>query len=75
MSVNPVLAALVGLLILGQSLEWLAIATIVSANTVSVLTADRSRARLRRRPGSMSARVAVHHQIERPLTGWIRHLT
>ena len=66
MSVNPVLAALVGLLILGQSLgwaEWLAIATIVSANTVSVLTADRSRARLRRRPGSMSARVAVHHQI------------
>src|SRR5215218_3303237 len=39
MSVNPVLAALVGLVILGQSLgwtEWLAIATIVSANTLSV---------------------------------------
>ena len=42
MSVNPVLAALIGLLILGQSLgwaEWLAIVAIVSANTVSVLTA------------------------------------
>jgi inner membrane transporter RhtA len=41
MSVNPVLAALVGLVVLGQSLgwaEWLAIATIVSANTISVLT-------------------------------------
>ena len=40
MSVNPVLAALVGLVILGQTLgwaEWLAIATIVTANTVSVL--------------------------------------
>ena len=46
MSVNPVLAALVGLLILDQSLgwaEWLAITTIVIANTVSVLTADRRR--------------------------------
>jgi hypothetical protein len=44
MSVNPVLAALVGLLILDQSLrwaEWLDITTIVIANTVSVLTADR----------------------------------
>jgi inner membrane transporter RhtA len=41
MSVNPVLAALVGLVILDQSLgwaEWLAIAAIVTANTVSVLT-------------------------------------
>jgi inner membrane transporter RhtA len=39
MSVNPVLAALVGLLVLGQSLgwaEWLAITTIVTANTVSL---------------------------------------
>jgi inner membrane transporter RhtA len=45
MSVNPVLAALVGLAILDQSLgwaEWLAITTIVTANTVSVLTAHRS---------------------------------
>ena len=43
MSVNPVLAALVGRVVLGQSLqwvEWLAIAAIVTANTVSVLTAD-----------------------------------
>ena len=42
MSVNPVLAALIGQLILGQSLgwaEWLAIVAIVTANTVSVLTA------------------------------------
>jgi inner membrane transporter RhtA len=41
MSVNPVLAALVGLLILDQSLgwaEWLAITAIVTANTVSLLT-------------------------------------
>lgn len=40
MSVNPVLAALVGMVVLGQSLdwvEWLAIAAIVSANGVSVL--------------------------------------
>jgi inner membrane transporter RhtA len=46
MSVNPVLAALVGLLILDQSLGWakgLAITTIVIANTVGVLTADRRR--------------------------------
>ena len=47
MSVNPVLAALVGLLILDQQslgwAEWLAITTIVIANTVSVLTADRRR--------------------------------
>jgi inner membrane transporter RhtA len=47
MSVNPVLAALVGLVILGQTLgwaEWLAIATIVTANTVSVATAGDRRA-------------------------------
>jgi inner membrane transporter RhtA len=39
MSVNPVFAALTGLLVLGQSLglvDWLAIAAIVSANAVSV---------------------------------------
>ena len=43
MSVNPVLAALIGRVVLDQSLhwvEWLAIAAIVTANTVSVLTAD-----------------------------------
>jgi inner membrane transporter RhtA len=41
MSVNPVLAALVGWVILGQSLgwaEWLAITAVVTANTVSLLT-------------------------------------
>jgi inner membrane transporter RhtA len=44
MSVNPVLAALVGLVVLDQSLgwpEWLAIAAIVTANTLSVLAANR----------------------------------
>jgi inner membrane transporter RhtA len=43
MSVNPVLAALIGRVVLDQSLqwvEWLAIAAIVTANTISVLTAD-----------------------------------
>jgi inner membrane transporter RhtA len=42
MSVNPVLAALVGWVVLGQSLgwaEWLAITTIVAANSVSAVTA------------------------------------
>ena len=39
MSINPVFAALTGLVILGQSLafaDWLAIAVIVTANAVSV---------------------------------------
>jgi inner membrane transporter RhtA len=42
MSVNPVFAALTGLMVLGQSLalaDWLAIAAIVSANAVSMSTA------------------------------------
>ncbi|MFJ5797961.1 EamA family transporter [Streptomyces decoyicus] len=42
MSVNPVLAALVGLVVLDQTLhaiDWLAIAAIVTANTVSILAA------------------------------------
>jgi inner membrane transporter RhtA len=41
MSINPVLAALVGLTVLHQSLgwlDWVAILAIVSANTVSMLT-------------------------------------
>ena len=41
MSVNPVFAALTGLVVLGQSLEfadWLAIAAIVTANAISVHT-------------------------------------
>ncbi|MGW7517911.1 EamA family transporter [Streptomyces sp. NPDC054796] len=44
MSVNPVLAALVGLVVLDQALgwpEWLAITAIVAANAASVLTAGR----------------------------------
>jgi inner membrane transporter RhtA len=44
MSVNPVLAALIGLLILDQGLQvvdWLAIAVIVTANAVSVGTTSR----------------------------------
>jgi inner membrane transporter RhtA len=45
MSVNPVFAALIGLLILRQSLrlaDWLAIGAIVTANAVSVRTASRT---------------------------------
>jgi threonine/homoserine efflux transporter RhtA len=63
MSVNPVLASLVGWVVLGQFLgwaEWLAIATVVSANTVGVLTADHSPARVRRRRRSVAVCVAVH---------------
>ncbi len=44
MSVNPVLAALIGLLVLGEHLqweEWLAIVVIVGANAISVGTAAR----------------------------------
>src|SRR5580658_2992440 len=45
MSVNPVFAALTGLLVLGQALglaEWAAIAAIVTANAVSVAAAGRA---------------------------------
>jgi inner membrane transporter RhtA len=45
MSVNPVFAALTGLVVLGQSLafaDWLAIAAIVTANAISVHTSARS---------------------------------
>jgi inner membrane transporter RhtA len=44
MSVNPVFAALTGLIVLGQSpglAGWLAIAAIVTANTISVSAAGR----------------------------------
>jgi inner membrane transporter RhtA len=47
MSVNPMLAALAGLVILGQSLAWpgwLAIAAIMAANVISVLAPGRPRA-------------------------------
>jgi len=46
MSVNPVFAALTGLVILGQSLalvDWLSIAAIVTVNAVSVSAGDRAR--------------------------------
>jgi inner membrane transporter RhtA len=52
MSINPVFAALTGLVVLGQSLrpaEWLAIAIIVTANAVSV-GAGRATARSSPRP-------------------------
>lgn len=45
MSVNPVLAALIGVLLLGQALqwqEWLAVVAIVAANAISVGTLARS---------------------------------
>jgi inner membrane transporter RhtA len=45
MSVNPVFAALTGLIVLGQSLaaaDWLAIAVIVTVNAVSASQAHRS---------------------------------
>ena len=45
MSVNPVFAALTGLVVLGQSLavlDWLAVAAIVSANAVSVSVGSRT---------------------------------
>jgi inner membrane transporter RhtA len=46
MSVNPVFAALTGLVVLGQSLglaDWLAVAAIVTANAVSVSTGEQAR--------------------------------
>jgi inner membrane transporter RhtA len=59
MSVNPVFAALTGLVVLGQSLQpadWLAIAAVVAANAVSVSTGERprgpGRSRTRRRPAA-----------------------
>jgi inner membrane transporter RhtA len=45
MSANPVFAALIGLIVLGQSLQpadWIAIAAIVSANAVSIGTSQPS---------------------------------
>jgi inner membrane transporter RhtA len=41
MSVNPVFAAAVGALVLGQKLDlaaWLSIAAIIAANAISILT-------------------------------------
>jgi len=53
MSVNPVFAALIGLVVLGQSLgltDWLAVAAIVSANAVSVGCRPRQPRATDRRP-------------------------
>jgi len=47
MSINPVFAALVGLVVLGQSLQpvdWLAITAIVAANALALSTSGRDRA-------------------------------
>ena len=54
MSVNPVLAALTGLIVLGPSLEvadLLAIGAIVTANAISVSTAGRPSGRAAAAPG------------------------
>jgi inner membrane transporter RhtA len=48
MSVNPVFAALTGLIVLGQSLQpadWLAVAAIVTANAVSVAVGEQAHKR------------------------------
>jgi inner membrane transporter RhtA len=52
MSVNPVFAALVGLMVLGQSLQsadWLAILVIVAANALTLGMGVRARAGAPRR--------------------------
>ncbi|WP_078888232.1 EamA family transporter [Streptomyces sclerotialus] len=67
MSVNPVLAALVGWVMLGQALhwlEWLAIGAIVTANGVSVLTSAARPARAEKNPVAE----AVTHAGTGPLT-------
>ena len=65
MSVNPVFAALTGLVVLGQTLglaSWLAVAAIVTANAVSLGTAGRRAAPARalgvaaRRPAGTARR-------------------
>jgi inner membrane transporter RhtA len=62
MSVNPVFAALTGLVVLGQSLppaDWLAIAAIVAANAVSVAAgAAAQRTRPGRAPSAIAAATA-----------------
>jgi inner membrane transporter RhtA len=54
MSVNPVFAAMIGLIVLGQSLkpaDWLAIGAIVTANAISVRTASSAPSHGRTRGG------------------------
>jgi inner membrane transporter RhtA len=58
MSVNPVFAALTGLVVLGQSLgpaDWLAVAAIVTANAVSVSAGEPARDSGQRRSRNASA--------------------
>jgi inner membrane transporter RhtA len=62
MSVNPVFAALTGLVVLGQSLGlagWLAVAAIVTANAISVSTGGRRAAPCPRRPRPARNRVTA----------------
>jgi inner membrane transporter RhtA len=62
MSVNPVFAALTGLVVLGQSLppaDWLAIAAIVAANAVSVAAGAAGAAAQRTRPGRAPSAIAA----------------
>ncbi len=57
MSVNPLFAALTGLVVLGQSLQpadWLAITVIVAANAVTISTGGRRFRAERRRPCAAS---------------------
>ncbi len=59
MSVNPVFAALTGLMVLGQSLgftDWLSVAAIVTANAVSVNAGGRARSGRRSNRRSAHAR-------------------
>jgi inner membrane transporter RhtA len=61
MSVNPVFAALTGLVVLGQALQpadWLAIAAIVTANAVSVSTGGRARGPRQRRAQYARAKIS-----------------
>jgi inner membrane transporter RhtA len=65
MSVNPVFAALTGLIVLGQSLglaDWLAIAAIVTANVASISTGG-PRQRDRARPGPAIPRRAMDNAL------------
>jgi len=68
MSVNPVFAALTGLIVLGQSLppaDWLAIAAIVAANMVSALPVTAG-ARRRQPGGRYRGRSSVPHRSAQP---------
>ncbi|MFJ9098109.1 EamA family transporter [Streptomyces sp. NPDC102405] len=75
MSVNPVFAALIGMLVLDQQLSaasWLAVTMIVAANAISVGTAAN---RSTKRPTSCSDTVSdgVRHPLPRRRTGTYRH--